>query len=92
MSTNPGDEQIADKLREEEEALKKRIRHEATVYATILEEVRKHVGPTEVRTSMKDGSFHYRYSSGNGPKLSATDLKDIATSIFIGIQRWGKRW
>ena len=101
MSTTMTEDQVAEELRREAAVLQKKIAHEATIYATILGEVRRRVlhNWTEVPNIFPDGAFHpTTWRSGvtgetverrERPRedFSFEDVKDIASTIYIQLRR-----
>jgi hypothetical protein len=88
MTANAADEQIRAKEREREAALQAKISREATIYATIFDQVRLRLEPFTKWEIQDRGTKGVEKIP---PLLSGSDLKDVATSIYINLSR-GISW
>lgn len=104
MTATPDDQQIRDKEQERENALRAKIAREATIYSTIFDQVRLRLEPfTKWVEHFEDPSGRLVVVPNGAtpqpslrvvkdpPLLSGSDLKDVATSIYINLSR-GISW
>ncbi len=86
--------QARDKERADAERLGKKISHEATVYATIFEEVRRrmeHYAQWGERPRQGAVPGDKDLVEKVPPLLNGSDLKDVATTVYIQLSR-GISW
>ncbi len=92
-ATKEMERQVADKKREEDERLRRRISHEAMVYATIFDAVRLRMEPFTKweERPVPNGPGKGVTVEKVPPLLLGSDLKDVATTIYIQLSR-GVAW